>query len=70
MTETESKLPKRLVRIQKDKKIAGVCTGFGAYFNVDPVMARVVAIALALLCGGGILLYLIAWIVMPLEEHV
>lgn len=59
---------KRLVRIQKDKKIAGVCTGFAAYFNVDPVMVRIAAIALSLLGGGGILLYLLAWIVMPLEE--
>ena len=59
---------KRLVRIQKDKKIAGVCAGFGAYFNVDPVLVRVIAIALALMGGGGILLYLIAWIIMPLDE--
>ena len=59
---------KRLVRIQKDKKIAGVCAGFGAYLNVDPVLVRVIAIALALMGGGGILLYLIAWIIMPLDE--
>lgn len=65
---TDQQTYKRLVRIQKNKRIAGVCTGFGAYFSVDPVMIRVVAIALALLGGGGILLYLLAWIVMPLED--
>jgi phage shock protein C len=59
---------KRLVRVQKERKIAGVCTGFGAYFNVDPVLIRVVGIALALLGGSGIVLYLIAWIVMPFED--
>ena len=59
---------KRLVRVQKERKIAGVCTGFGAYFNVDPVLIRVAGIALALLGGSGILLYLIAWIVMPFED--
>jgi phage shock protein C len=59
---------RRLVRVQKDKKIAGVCTGFGAYFNVDPVMIRLAAIALVLMGGSGILIYLIAWIAMPLEE--
>lgn len=59
---------KRLVRVRKDKKIAGVCTGFGAYFDVDPVLIRVVAIALVLLGGSGILLYLIAWIIMPWED--
>ena len=65
---TEQQSFKRLVRIQKDRKIAGVCTGFGTYFNVDPVLIRVAAIALALLGGSGVLLYLIAWIVMPLED--
>jgi phage shock protein C len=65
---TEQQSHKRLVRIRKDKKIAGVCTGFGTYFNVDPVMVRLVAIALALLGGGGVLLYLIAWMIMPLED--
>jgi phage shock protein C len=67
---TEQPQHKRLVRVQKDRKIAGVCTGFGAYFNVDPVLIRVIALALALLGGSGILLYLIAWIVMPLEDGV
>jgi phage shock protein C len=68
MTEGQSR--KRLVRIQKDRKIAGVCTGFGAYFNVDPTLVRLVWILLILAGGSGILLYLIAWIIMPLEEGV
>ena len=59
---------KRLVRIQKDKKIAGVCTGFGAYFNVDPVLVRLIWVLLGLIGGSGVLLYLIAWIIMPMES--
>jgi phage shock protein C len=70
MTNSERSTPKRLVRVRKDKKIAGVCTGFGAYLNADPVLIRLVWIALALAGGSGILLYLIAWIIMPLEEGV
>jgi phage shock protein C len=66
---TEQQPYKRLVRVQKGRKIAGVCAGFGVYFNVDPVLIRVLAIALALMGGSGFLLYLIAWIVMPLEDH-
>lgn len=62
-------MTKRLVRIHKDRKIAGVCTGFGAYFNVDPTIIRLLWVALVLAFGSGILLYLIAWIIMPLEEH-
>ncbi|MBU0507838.1 PspC domain-containing protein [bacterium] len=67
---TEEQPYKRLVRIQKDRKIAGVCAGFGAYFNMDPVLIRLVTIGLTLLGGSGILLYLFAWIVMPLEDNV
>jgi phage shock protein C len=59
---------KRLVRIRKDRRIAGVCTGLAAYFNVDPVLIRIVAIATALMGGSGILVYLIAWIAMPLVD--
>lgn len=60
---------KRLVRIHKDRKIAGVCAGFGDYFNVDPVLIRLLWLAFILIGGTGILLYVIAWIVMPLEDR-
>jgi phage shock protein PspC (stress-responsive transcriptional regulator) len=60
--------PRRLVRIHKDRKIAGVCTGFGVYFNLDPTLIRLLWILLVIAGGSGILLYLIAWIIMPLDE--
>ncbi|MDD5088494.1 MAG: PspC domain-containing protein [bacterium] len=59
---------KRLVRIHRGRMIAGVRSGFGHYFNVDPVLIRLLWIAFVLLAGTGILVYLIAWIVMPLED--
>jgi phage shock protein PspC (stress-responsive transcriptional regulator) len=65
---TEQQRYKRLVRVQKDRKIAGVCAGFGAYFNLDPTMVRLLWILLVLAGGAGVLLYLIAWIIMPLED--
>ena len=65
---TEQQQFKRLVRVQKDRKIAGVCAGFGAYFNLDPTLVRLLWIVLVLAGGAGILLYLIAWIIMPLEN--
>jgi phage shock protein C len=67
---TEQQTYKRLVRIQKGRKVAGVCTGFGTYFDVDPTLIRLLWIVLILAGGAGILLYLIAWIIMPLEEDV
>jgi len=56
---------KRLYRSRRDKKIAGVCSGIAEYFNVDPTIIRLIWIALLLVAGGGILLYLIAWFIMP-----
>lgn len=59
---------KRLYRSRTDKKIAGVCGGLANYFNVDPIIFR---LALALFClgGAGILMYVIAWIIIPLEPQ-
>ncbi|MEZ2189917.1 PspC domain-containing protein [Corynebacterium sp. CCM 9204] len=45
-------------------KIAGVCEGIGTRFNVDPTLIRI-AFVVAALCGGGVLLYLLAWLIMP-----
>jgi phage shock protein PspC (stress-responsive transcriptional regulator) len=47
--------------------IGGVCGGLAAYFNVDPTLVRVLWVAITLIAGVGILLYLILWVVMPLE---
>jgi phage shock protein C len=48
--------------------IAGVCGGLAEYFNVDPVVIRIIAVVL-LLPGGlpGFIPYLIMWIIVPLE---
>ncbi|MBK6767202.1 MAG: PspC domain-containing protein [bacterium] len=54
-------------RSSQEKKIAGVCGGFGEYFSVDPTLVRVLWILAVLLGGTGLLLYLILWIVMPLD---
>ncbi len=60
---------RRLKRSRRDKKIGGVCGGFGDYFNVDPTLVRVLWILAVLLGGTGLLLYIILWIVMPLEAE-
>ena len=59
-------MAKRLYRSRKDRKIAGVCGGLAEYFNIDPVIVRVIAVLL-LLPGGapGLLAYIILWIVVP-----
>jgi len=66
---TQKKPIKRLIRSKTDRKIAGVAGGLANYFGIDPVLVRLV-FALACIPGGfpGVLAYIIAWIVMPLEE--
>lgn len=61
---------KKLRRSRKDKVIAGICGGLGEYFNVDPVVFRIIFIIIALPGGISILLYFLMWVVIPLEDKV
>ncbi len=56
---------KKLYRSQTDKKIAGVCGGFAEYFGMDSTLVRLILVLFCLVGGCGLLLYIIAWIVMP-----
>ena len=58
---------KKLYRSKENRWLLGVCGGLGNYFNLDPTIIRVLFILFAFAVGGGILLYIILWIVMPLE---
>tara|TARA_Y100000310_G_scaffold144893_3_gene144203 strand:+ start:25035 stop:25226 length:192 start_codon:yes stop_codon:yes gene_type:complete len=58
---------KRLFRSRSDKILGGVCGGIAAYFSVDPVLIRLICILL-LFSGAGLLAYIIAWIIVPLER--
>lgn len=59
----------RLYRSRDDKLIAGVCGGLGKYLNIDPVIIRIILVVLFFTVGSGILIYLIAWILIPLEPE-
>ncbi len=59
---------RRLTRSRSNRIVAGVCAGLAAYLGVDVVMIRIAFVVLALAGGGGVLLYVIAWILVPEEE--
>ncbi len=60
-------MSKKLMRTTGDeKKIAGVCGGIAKYLDLDPTLVRLIAVVTAI-WGAGILVYIIAWIVMPEE---
>jgi len=56
---------KKLYRSKKDSMIAGVCGGIAEYFDVDSTLIRLLAVIVALLGGAGVVVYIIAWIIVP-----
>ncbi|NOY88792.1 MAG: PspC domain-containing protein [FCB group bacterium] len=61
-------MEKRLYRSSTNKIIGGVCGGLGEYFEIDPVLIRILTVLLFLASGFGLLAYIIAWIIIPKEE--
>ncbi|OPL08979.1 MAG: hypothetical protein AVO33_08705 [delta proteobacterium ML8_F1] len=59
---------KQLKRSRKDRWIFGVCGGLGEYFNIDPVIVRIFAIATGFI-GFGVVGYLIAAVIMPEQKE-
>lgn len=59
---------KRLYRSRDSKILGGVCGGLGEYFNIDPVIFRVIFVLL-MLPGGlpGIIPYAVLWLIVPLR---
>lgn len=60
--------PRRLRRSRSDRIIAGVCGGLGRYLGIDPVLIRIAFVVLALAGGGGVLLYIVGWVLIPEER--
>ena len=59
---------RRLTRSTKDRYIAGVAGGLGEYFGIDAVIVRIGLIALTLLGGAGVVLYLAALLMVPSDD--
>ena len=47
--------------------LAGVAAGMADYFDVDPTLVRIGFVALALLGGLAVPLYLAGWLLIPEE---
>lgn len=56
---------KKLYRDVDKSVISGVCSGLGIYFNVDPVLFRLLFILAVIFSGFGFIVYIILWIVIP-----
>jgi len=58
---------KKLYRLKTDRKIAGVCSGIGEYFDVDPTFIRLLWLISVFCFGGGLIAYIIAIIIIPVQ---
>lgn len=59
----------RLLRNEHDKVIAGVSSGLAAYMQVDVTIIRLLfVLSTVFLVGTGILVYLVMWIVVPVNN--
>jgi len=55
----------KLYRSRENRMIAGVCGGLGEYFQIDPVLIRVLFVVATFGGGIGFLGYIVLWIVIP-----
>jgi phage shock protein C len=59
---------KRLYRSTRNRMLGGVCAGLGDHLDVDPSVIRLIWVAVTILSIGiGIIVYIIAWIIVPVE---
>ena len=55
----------RMYRDTEHRVIGGVCSGMGAYWDIDPVILRIIFVVLIMAGGIGALVYLILYVVLP-----
>ena len=64
-------MAKKLYKVESNKKIFGVCGGIAEYFDMDPTLVRALWVIFTLLiCGTGVLIYLICALVFPNKSEV
>jgi len=56
---------KKLYRSRTEKMIGGVCGGIAEYFDVDPTIVRIIWVLVCLAVGSGVLIYIIAYLIIP-----
>jgi len=60
-------VPKKLYRSRTDRRIWGVCGGLAKYFNIDPTIVRIIAVASIFVGTLGLWIYIISALVIPIE---
>ena len=58
-------MEKRLMRNTEDQMFMGVAAGIADYFEIDPVIVRLIFVLLTMTQGIGLLLYIVLAFIMP-----
>lgn len=58
---------KKLYRSRSNRVIGGVCGGLAQYLGIDPTVVRLIMALVTFVGGMSILVYLIAWLIIPEE---
>lgn len=67
--KVEEAKPTRLYRSERNRVLGGVAGGLGDFFNVDPTLIRLIFVVATIFGGGGVLLYIILWLIIPTESQ-
>jgi phage shock protein C len=61
----------KLQRSRADRKIAGVCAGLAEHLGIDVTLMRLIWVFVVVMTGifPGVIVYLLAWMVMPEEPE-
>jgi phage shock protein C len=60
---------KRLYKSRKNKIVDGVCGGIAEYFDVDPVLVRIVFVLFFFFGGSALIAYIVGMIIMPRASY-
>ena len=64
---SEPTQPKRIYRSRDEKMLAGVCGGVAEYMDMDPTIIRLLWAGSVIFAGFGIIMYILATIIVPIE---
>ena len=67
--KTNTNIMDKKLRRSKNQMVAGVCAGIADYIGWDVTLVRALYAILSIFSAGfpGLILYIILWIVMPIE---
>lgn len=61
---------RRIYRVEEDKVVDGVCGGIAEYFDIDPVIVRIIFLLTTMFTGVGLVAYIICALTFPKKSKV